>query len=186
MNARIRGRVFVLVLLICALGLTVAQAQQSPIDDPSLYVSCANGFAICDLHTGLMWERKVVGEGACLTSLHAVNAVCLFSETAAWIAALNAENGVGYAGFSDWRLPNIKELQSIVNYSSREPAAHTAFAPTGSGDASYWSSTLSADVSGDVWIVDFFDGLVLLTGADEMNHVRAVRGGRTPATPATP
>ncbi|MHA1866475.1 MAG: Lcl C-terminal domain-containing protein [Candidatus Heimdallarchaeaceae archaeon] len=54
---------------------------------------------ITDLSTGLMWMKSDSGE--------AMN----------WEDALAYSENLDYAGYSDWRLPNAKELQSIVNYS---------------------------------------------------------------------
>ncbi len=182
MNARNQGRVLGIILLICTFGLTVAQAQENPIDDPSLYVPCAGGMAICDLHTGLMWEKKTVGgdDESCVANLHAVNATCLFSETTTWIDALNAENTTGYAGFNDWRRPNVKELQSIVNYDGA-PLFHEAFNPTAENDAT-WSSTSEFSDGEFAWTVDFSRGNVRsLEKEAESLHVRAVRGGRVRA-----
>jgi len=60
---------------------------------------------ITDNAAGLMWSRDDSGTG--------LN----WEEVLAWVEAKNAEN---YLGYSDWRLPNAKELQSIVDY-SRSP-----------------------------------------------------------------
>ena len=53
---------------------------------------------ITDNATGLMWMQNDNGEG--------LN----------WEDALNYAENLNYAGYSDWRLPNIKELQSIIDY----------------------------------------------------------------------
>ena len=58
---------------------------------------------ITDLSTGLMWARTDNGSGL------------LWSNALAWVQARNAAN---YLGHSDWRMPNVKELQGIVNYSN--------------------------------------------------------------------
>jgi uncharacterized protein DUF1566/Big-like domain-containing protein/List-Bact-rpt repeat protein len=60
---------------------------------------------ISDSATGLMWSQDDSGEG--------LN----WQEALAWVQTKNAVN---YLGHSDWRLPDIKELQSIVDY-SRSP-----------------------------------------------------------------
>ena len=58
---------------------------------------------ITDLSTGLMWSQADNG-----TRL-------MWSNALAWVQAKNAAN---YLGHDDWRMPNVKELQSIVNYSN--------------------------------------------------------------------
>ncbi len=61
---------------------------------------------ITDSATGLIWFQVDSGEGMD------------WEEALAWVQEKNEEN---YLGYSDWRLPNAKELQSIVDY-SRSPA----------------------------------------------------------------
>jgi hypothetical protein len=100
---------------------------------------------ISDLATGLMWTRDDSGEG--------MN----WEEALAWVQARNAESHLGY---DDWHLPNVKELQSIVDY-TRSPATtgpaaiDPMFNATGitneAGDtdfAFYWSGTTHANAMG--------------------------------------
>jgi len=61
---------------------------------------------ITDNATNLMWTQNDNGEG-----LNWVDALM-------WV---NEKNIANYLGYSDWRLPNVKELQSIIDY-SRAPA----------------------------------------------------------------
>lgn len=61
--------------------------------------------SITDKATGLMWSKDDSGTG--------MN----WEEALAWVQEKNQQN---YLGYSDWRLPNAKELQSIVDY-SRSP-----------------------------------------------------------------
>ncbi len=61
---------------------------------------------ITDIATGLMWSQNDSGEG--------LN----WEEALFWVQQKNSEN---YLGYNDWRLPNVKELQSIVDY-TRSPA----------------------------------------------------------------
>jgi hypothetical protein len=91
-----------------------------------------------------------------------------------WLEDVNAEGGKGYAGHSDWRIPNVRELQSIVDYGRSLPVIDPIFGPTAAG--LYWSSTTFHTPDG-AWNVGFDDGSV---GANEKGldfHVRAVRGG---------
>ena len=55
---------------------------------------------ISDLATGLMWQQADDGQ------------------TRDWEDSLAYAESLDYAGYSDWRLPNAKELQSIVDYSN--------------------------------------------------------------------
>jgi hypothetical protein len=68
------------------------------------FVDNSNG-TITDNATGLMWAQDDSGAG--LT----------WQEALAWAETKNSET---YLGYSDWRLPNAKELQSIVDY-TRSP-----------------------------------------------------------------
>ncbi len=58
---------------------------------------------ITDLATGLMWSRTDSGSGL------------VWSNALAWV---QAKNGGNFLGHNDWRMPNVKELQGIVNYSN--------------------------------------------------------------------
>ena len=93
-----------------------------------------------------------------------------------WLNPINSEGGTGYAGHNDWRIPNMRELESIVDAELFDPAIDPIFGPTASGG--YWSSTtIAADPSG-AWFVDFSDGVVEPgVKSSLLAFVRAVRGG---------
>jgi hypothetical protein len=125
-----------------------------------------------------MWEKKVSGSNC----PHCVNDLYMFSDAAGtWINAVNAEGGKGFAGHSDWRLPNVRELQSIVDYGRFTPATNPVF---NNGINSftvtefYWSSTPAAINSSFAWQVNFLNGLIDAFDKNGTNNVRAVRGGR--------
>ncbi|MEI8206178.1 MAG: DUF1566 domain-containing protein [Kiritimatiellales bacterium] len=80
---------------------------------------------VTDLATGLMWQQTDSGKG--------MN----WQEALAWVQEKNAEN---YLGHNDWRLPDAKELQSIVNYSS-VPAINQNFLKMSDTNAWYWTGT---------------------------------------------
>ena len=62
---------------------------------------------ISDLATGLMWQQTDNGSG--IDWEHA-------------LAYVQLQNKANYLGHNDWRLPNAKELQSLVDY-TRSPGA---------------------------------------------------------------
>ena len=91
----------------------------------------ANG-TVSDRATGLMWSKADGGTG--------MN----WQQALAWVRQLDATN---YLGHNDWRLPNAKELQSIVDY-SRVPAIAPVFQISRLSDGEYpfyWSSTTHLD-----------------------------------------
>jgi Protein of unknown function (DUF1566) len=142
---------------------------------------------ITDNNTKLVWEKQSVAEG----SIHDMdNAYTWADAFAVHVAGLNAAN---FAGHNDWRLPNVKELLSIVDYQNRSPAVAPAFHNESCiGGASaltasctrgepYWSSTTSADTPNFAptfaHFVNFLNGFVSVLNKSDSHRVRAVRGG---------
>ena len=144
-----------------------------------------------DLNTGLIWEVKCTDCGG----LHDVNSRYPWSSDGStdtiwdWLDAINAQGRTGYAGHNDWRIPNVRELQSIVDFGSSNPAISPIFGPTLPTQVrldslpEYWSSTSSHGEDNiflpDTWasIVDFHDGAIYQDRKSAFFFVRAVRGG---------
>jgi hypothetical protein len=131
-----------------------------------------------DLHTGLIWEVKCTGGGC--AALHDVANTYPWSGDGStdtiwdWLADINAEGGTGYAGHNDWRIPNVRELQSIADYGVL-PTIAPLFGPT--SESEYWSSTAFAPNPSAAEDVDFFGGDVRSRPKSTAFFVRAVRHG---------
>jgi len=125
-----------------------------------------NSDTVLDNLTGLVWMRCSLGHSwdgtDCSGTLTAMN----------WISALNVAESTNFAGFSDWRLPNVKELSSIVEDACRSPAINETVFPSTS--AAYWSSSpyFSSNIL-DAMTVNFNNGFIGVTGQDA--YVRLVR-----------
>jgi hypothetical protein len=93
---------------------------------------------------------------------------------------LDALNDARFGGFDDWRLPTIKELAYLVDYSIPYPgpAINTTYFPNTVLSSYYWSSTTDADDTDDAWVVYFDDGYDGWGGKSYDGYVRAVRGGQ--------
>ncbi len=120
--------------------------------------------------TGLMWKQCEEGlSGAGCTGSF------LFLDWGQALGAATSANINKFAGYDDWRLPNWKELQSII-----ETGCHfwtvnlTRFPRTDLTD--YWTSTTAADRT-RAWQVSFGSGLSSAESKSVLNPVRLVRGG---------
>jgi len=122
---------------------------------------------VVDNATGLMWEQLATDN-----SIHGVENTYTWSAAFQKIATLNTS---GFAGHSDWRLPNRRELESLVDAGTAHPAMDPIF-NTGLS-AYFWSSTTFQDVPTNAWAINPDEGDVNAFGKTVPYYVRAVRGG---------
>ncbi len=123
------------------------------------YVDNGNG-TITDQTTGLMWE-KLSNDG---TIHDRDNGYTWANAFAVKVAGLNTS---AFAGHTDWRVPNVLEIQSLVDYESASPSISAAFntaCPTGctvltcsciDPFAIYWSSTTGSFSASSAWYQSF-------------------------------
>ena len=153
-----RRRLFLGWLMVLALWIIrVAPAFAA-------YQDNGNG-TVTDTSNGLTWEVKT-DDGSARDK----------DNTYTWQEALDYCEGLTLGGHADWRLPNMKELCSLLDLSRYNPCINTTYFPNTSSN--YWSSTTHALKMNNARIFRFN---VAIT-ADELkstnNYVRAVRGGR--------
>lgn len=92
---------------------------------------------------------------------------------------LNWQDAIGYcqalrlSNHSDWYLPSIKELQSIVDVSRYKPAIKSAFKNVAS--SLYWSSSQTVSDAKDAWYVHFKFGDTSYITKSLEGYVRCVR-----------
>lgn len=155
------------------------------------YVDNGDG-TITDTKTGLMWEKKS-DDG----TIHDKDTTYAWSTSgtladgpvfATFLATLNG--GGGFAGHTDWRLPNEFELLSLQNFQNISPSVSAAFNTSCAGGCTvltcsctsasfgYWSSTSRAGSGVFAWVVGFSEGHV--TYGQKTVASSAVRAVRTP------
>ncbi len=128
---------------------------------------------VTHVKTGLMWKQCPEGAsgGVC-----GVGVAALYTWGAALQQAVILNNAGGFAGFSDWRLPNRKELNSIVEEQCRQPAINVAIFPATT--ATYWSASPDAAAAANAWLVNFDDGSERAFSKNvAVGYARLVRGG---------
>jgi hypothetical protein len=140
--------------------------------------TAVTGGCVQDNVTGLMWEVKTL-DGELRGWVHSYTNYGNNSaaDASTFVTAVNASN---LCGHNDWRLPTVDELQSIVDYSVADPGPtiDTTWFPHTMGYV-YWSSSPSfVDSSYNAWNVNFYDGVVGVSGRDQSLHVRLVRAGQ--------
>lgn len=128
---------------------------------------------ITDNVTGLRWEQKTQ-DGS--------------TNTYTWKDALAYCENLLLGGFSDWRLPNPKEFERLIDFGSSSPAIDTTYFPN-TNNSLYWTgTTCSGCHKMKAFSVDFSDGELYYgnkfrDGEYYENYVRCV--GTADDTPAT-
>lgn len=167
-----------LTLALCLSLATAAQAQVcktgsiAETSNPERFVNHLDG-TITDVETGLRWSVCAVGQ------TYSDDGDCSGAPTSlTWLNALQAAQGLnhagGLAGFADWRVPNIKELGSIVEFQCHSPAINQQVFP-GTPSTTFWSSTPDPRPGKQARAIYFATGSDLTPEVSSLRHVRLVR-----------
>jgi hypothetical protein len=118
---------------------------------------------VTDLNTGLMWQQGDTQNDSGGRP---------WQEACDYCSGLTLPSG----GYSDWRLPNRRELMSIVIYGRYNPSIDTTYFPD-CRSSNYWSSSTYAILTDFAWVVYFYGGGVDSYYGTNPHYVRCVRGG---------
>jgi PKD repeat protein len=141
------------ILFILLAGLGAPKAGAATLADNG------NG-TVTDSKTGLIWQQ---GEPGVKT----------------WGDALTYCEGLSLAGQNDWRLPNVKELESLTDDARYNPTIDRAYFPNANASV-YWSSTTSTVAGTHGAFIVFFDyGYVSINSKHYSYYIRCVRGGQS-------
>ena len=137
----------------------------------SVYVvDSANG-TVTDTRTGLMWDR-------CARGLSGVGCATGTASTFTWQAALDAAATIGtYKGYNDWRLPNLKELRSLVEECRVNPSINEFTCPN-TPASFFWSGSPYPGGATYAWSVVFSSGHAYIGYRSGAYQVRLVRAGQ--------
>ena len=119
--------------------------------------------------TGLMWKQ-------CAEGLSGGNCTGIATELT-WANALVQAKNANFASHTDWRLPNIKELQSIVESCGYSPSINTTLFPA-TFPSGFWSGSSYVPNPPLAWGVQFYNGGTFAVDKSFSYYVRLVRGGQ--------
>ncbi|MBU2882104.1 DUF1566 domain-containing protein [Psychrosphaera sp. B3R10] len=125
-----------------------------------------------DSLTGLIWAKCVVGQTWNTTSQTCVGEPLRLT----WQQALQQAATFRVNNNTDWRLPNLKELASIVEHKCVSPSINISMFPA-SPVGGFWTSTpnTSADLSMEAWSIAFDNGRIDSSDKFSDFYVRMVR-----------
>jgi hypothetical protein len=140
---------------------------------PSSQTVSDNKQLIIDSKTALMWMRCSIDQ-----SFSDATSTCEQSSTTSvgfnWAEALVMAEAHEFGGFSDWRLPNRKELDSIVDRSCYDPAVNEGLFP-GVSTTNFWTNSLYNFNVQFAWGIDFASGSHKPLSKEDKNSVLLVR-----------
>jgi len=116
------------------------------------FVDNDNG-TVTDTETGLIWQKDHAGPMS-------------------WTQAMDYASKLELAGYTDWRLPTIKELITLIDFGKHDPASNFPGMPS----EWFWSSSPYAPYSVRTWYVNFNFGSVHNDVKYFDYYVRCVRG----------
>ncbi|CAK8716617.1 MAG: Protein of unknown function (DUF1566) [Candidatus Electronema aureum] len=175
---QIRIYFFVIALFFVAGS---SQAQQQICKSTTIVASTnhlvgGSDGTVTDSKTKLMWKRCPEGfnySSANNTCAAAAGTASLYTWSNA-LARPGVANATKFANYENWRLPNIKELQSIVEEQCYNPAINLTIFPSTS-ISSVWSNSPLPDAS-NAWYINFYFAEMLYGSLSSENlGVRLVR-----------
>ena len=156
-----------LALSVAAQAQTCNPAMTRKAPD-SRYTVQAGGAEVLDTQTGLIWQRCSLGQSWS-------GSTCAGSAGVyTWQSALQAARDLG----NGWRVPNFKELQSLVEEACYSPAINETLFPATATGSYYWTSSPVAYLGSNAWIVFFGYGYANDSAKDDGGYVRVVRSGQ--------
>lgn len=126
---------------------------------PTIFKLTDDGKTVTDTTTNLVWIRNPSDAGV--------------DSAYQWKEAVEVCLTLKYAGYSDWRLPTLEELKTIINIDRSEPAINTEFFFCKSGK--YWTATTFESDSHSAWYISFKDGFVGIDDKLNAAFIRPVR-----------
>lgn len=162
------GPLEVSAALLMALGMTAARAACPSVPTASRFSINIAGDEVTDSKTALVWARCSVGQSW-------NGSACTGTGTESYLTHQAALQHA--AAQTGWRLPNVKELSSLMDEGCQNPVIDSAAFPN-TPSTWFWSSSPYMSFTGVARGVDFGDGGVVNGGRGNAYAVRLVRASQ--------
>ncbi len=163
----------------------VSRTRQTTCYDPSgNSVNCKGTGQDGEYQKGVAWSDPRFtdhGDGVVtdnLTGLMWTKSAQHIKGTMKWSEALAACNDLVWAGYSDWRLPNIKELISLIDYGEHDPALPAGHPFDDAQFIFYWTSTTYDSITNHAWGAYVCNGYVYNYHKATAAYAWSVRDGK--------
>lgn len=165
------------LVLMLALGVFQSSAWAACVGNnkPDVIYQDNQDGTITDLKTNLTWQKCSVGlSGAACTTGTATQFTWLTASQ--HVLSVNDDDG------TDWRLPSVAELRTLIDDACYDAAINPNYFPATETTIRYWTSTpyfADSSVQNDAkkaWYIDFAQGLENSADKDQSYVIRLVKG----------
>ena len=190
---RVRGLFLIVVFLMIPLCvLSGERAGVTPVpetgqvncyDDLGNIVNCTDTGQDGEYRKGITWpDPRFIehGNGTVtdnLTGFIWTKDAQQIKGTMKWSDALATCNNFDFAGYTDWRLPNVREMLSLIDYQTHDPALPSGCSFDNVKLIFYWTSTTYDSNTDHAWGVYVYNGYVYNYHKITKAYVWPVRGG---------
>jgi len=169
-----RNRLLILIFVLMSEPLYAQQCDNSrtATSPDENFIMNSNG-TVKDRLSGLLWMRCALGQQWRDQRCAFNHLGYSFADARDAVSEIN--DAGGFAGYRDWRLPDMKELMTIVEQRCEDPAINNnAFPDT--PVTGYWTSQRDPDYSDGAMLIHFLNGRYYMAHIDGTWAVRLVRG----------
>ena len=131
---------------------------------------------VTDTKTGLMWKQCSEG----LSGADCMTGTAAFITWQEALVLADTQNISGFAGYFDWRLPNVEELRSLTAINCYNPSINE-YVFSNTQLHTYWSAsptTIGNTESGEAWCISFTGGYSFGRSRSGKEYVRLVLSGQ--------